>query len=183
MIRFHFLQDLLNKSACQNYPELIKEWNVTDGAKSVGGYSFTLSNSITGQSIEGLSLDDVTALEKFRIDMKVKGYKDLYDFCDLINDKFAKDRTNRIVDLLTPELLDTLEEKELMPPSKYNGGEPKRDIDFLRGVNENGAREQNIRARVYALFSYDSKATRKIVNFCNTQARDALKRNMLSHAN
>lgn len=173
MVRFHILKQLITSSEVKDYPQLISEWDIVDAVRNGEVYLFTMENRLNHNQIHGLRLEDVESLDRANFDEKAEGFRGLYQLCDVINNRFTENRTDRIVDLLTPELIDVLSEKSMMAANKYNGGDPSRDIEFLRTVWKEGAQEQTDRARVYSLFTYDSIPTRKIASYCNNQMRAA----------
>lgn len=175
MVNFHILKQLMELSESKQYPDLIREWEVADGAKCTGGYSFTLENQLNHNKISDLSDDDRIALEKYHIDYMADGFKKLYDLNEVIDYKYTKDRTDKVIEVLCPELIDVLSAKSLMAESKYNHGDPEQDIAFLKKVTEEGAADQTVRSRIYALFAYDAKSTRKIASYCNTQMAEYVK--------
>ncbi len=170
MVKFHILQKLMTCSEDKNYPQLMAEWEVVDGARKGDDFVFTLENNINHNRIPGVRLDDLESLERYSFENKANGFRKLYQLCDVINNRFTENRTDRIVNLLSPELIDLLSEKCMMAANKYNGGDPSRDIEFLRKVEKDGTPEQSSRARVYSLFTYDSIPTRKIASYCHNQS-------------
>lgn len=173
MLNFQMLQKLVAYSEDKDYPQLIGEWNIVDAARNGDDFYFTMENSLNHCRIAGLRQKDIEYLRECSLEYRTDGFRKLYEFCDLINTRVTENRTDRIVDLLTPQLIDLLSEKCLMAASKYNGGDPSRDIEFLRGIVENRAVKQDDRSRVYSLFTYDSISTRKIASYCSKQSKMA----------
>lgn len=176
MLDFTILQQFIDNSDNKDFPALISEWELVDGAQSVHGLIFTLRNKINNNEVSVLGWDNIMELNDYQIQFKAQGYKDVYYFLELLEDKFAKNRATQLAERLTPALAELIEEKQLMPATEKNGNDPSDDVEFVKMIAKDGAREQSIRARLNSLFNYGTPAHKSIADFCHNQTKAAVRK-------
>lgn len=174
MLDFTILQQFIDNSDNKDFPALISEWELVDGAKSVHGLIFTLKNKQNGNEVSVLGWDNIMELNDYQIQFRAQGYKDLYYFLELLEDKFAKNRATQLAERLTPALVELIAELGLMPATEKNGNDPTEDVEFIKMIAKDGAREQSIRARLNSLFNYGTPAHKSIAEFCKNQTKAAM---------